>query len=217
MKAYVITILDNDLSQEAADTCIASAKRYGIEVEKFPAITPRTEGFQHRVALANLDIEAFSGGWSRVENALACFLSHRELWKMCNETREDIMILEHDAIFRDGIPKNFAFNKCITLGKPSYGNFETPTGFGAQPLSQAKYFKGAHAYIIKASAAEDFLMSIISRPTDIFLNTFNFPYLEEYYPWVVEVEDTFSTIQNKKGLEAKHTYVAGRDVKVVAA
>ena len=146
MKAYVITILDNALSQEAADTCIASAKRYGIEVEKFPAITPRTEGFEHRVTLANLDIEAFSGGWSRVENALACFLSHRELWKMCNETREDIMILEHDAIFKDGIPKNFAFNKCITLGRPSYGVFDTPLDSGHNHCPKQSTLKG-HTHI----------------------------------------------------------------------
>ena len=37
MRAYVITILQNKKSVEAAERCISSAARHGLAVEKFPA------------------------------------------------------------------------------------------------------------------------------------------------------------------------------------
>jgi hypothetical protein len=33
-----------------------------------------------------------------------------------------------------------------------------------------------------------------------------FPWLEEYYPWPVEVKDSFTTIQKTEGCLAKHGY-----------
>lgn len=40
MKHYVITIEDNPKSVEAAERCIASGKKFGLEIEKFAATTP---------------------------------------------------------------------------------------------------------------------------------------------------------------------------------
>jgi hypothetical protein len=51
-----------------------------------------------------------------------------------------------------------------------------------------------------------------SEPTDVYLNRDNFPFLEEHYPWPVEVEDTFSTIQDEAGLYAKHNYDKGIEI-----
>jgi len=45
-----------------------------------------------------------------------------------------------------------------------------------------------------------------ARPTDVFLNTQAFPWLQEYYPWPAEARDSFTTIQNKNGCYAKHSY-----------
>jgi len=48
MKAYVITIEDREPSVKAAEKCIESAAKFGIKVEKWPAITPRnTNIMQH--------------------------------------------------------------------------------------------------------------------------------------------------------------------------
>ena len=41
MKNYVITIKDIDRSDQAAERCIKSGKRNGIDIEKFDAVTPR--------------------------------------------------------------------------------------------------------------------------------------------------------------------------------
>ena len=37
-------------------------------------------------------------------------------------------------------------------------------------------------------------------------NKNNFPWLQEYYPWVAEANDNFSTIQKTEGCLAKHLY-----------
>lgn len=216
---FVITILDNPQSQQSADRCIASAKRYGYKVEKFNAITPRTEGFEDMVEEANLAIDRFTTKYSRPENALACYLSHRALWQKSVESKCEVMILEHDAIFRDKLPPTLVFDKCITVGEPSYGIYDTPTSLGVQPLTQKEYFKGAHAYIVKPDGAQDLLetCSDYNRPTDIYLNIHNFPYLEEYYPWAVYVDDHYTTIQTQNGIQAKHNFQKGRIFDLVEA
>ena len=43
-------------------------------------------------------------------------------------------------------------------------------------------------------------------PTDVYLNTQFFPWLQEYYPWIAEAKDHFTTIQKEKGCLAKHNY-----------
>lgn len=211
MKSFVIAIEDNHLSQQAADRCIASAKRYGITVEKWPAITPRHPEFKKMVADCGLQEHMFESGHSKKENAMACFLSHMSLWKYSVEHKVDVMILEHDAVFIGRVPALFGFHKVVTLGQPSYGNYITPATLGTSPLVQADYFKGAHSYIVRPSGASELIekVSDYSRPTDIYLNVLNFPWLEEYYPWPVKVDDSFSTIQMQRGCVAKHNYSKG--------
>ena len=38
------------------------------------------------------------------------------------------------------------------------------------------------------------------------LNKNNFPWLQECYPWPVEADDSFTTIQKTEGCLAKHNY-----------
>ena len=217
MRYFVITIMDNHLSNVAADRCIASAKRYGITVEKWPATTPRDKDFKRLVEEKGLRTENFESGHSKKENALACFLSHRSLWEHCLESGEDICILEHDAVFIGRVPALLGFHKVVTLGQPSYGKYHTPPQLGTQPLAQMEYFKGAHAYAMRPSGAEELLLKVkdYSRPTDVYLNIINFPWLEEYYPWPVKVDDSFSTIQHQQGCIAKHNY--GKGIELVEA
>ena len=211
MKYFVITIMDNHQSQLAADRCIMSAKRYGITVEKWPAVTPRDPNFKTLVKEKKLVERHFESGHSRKENAMACFLSHMSLWEKSVEDKEDIVILEHDAVFIGRVPALLGFHKVITLGQPSYGTYFTPMTLGTQPLSQKEYFKGAHSYAVRPSGAKELIEKVAdySRPTDVYLNIMNFPWLEEYYPWPIKVDDSFSTIQYEQGCIAKHNYQKG--------
>ena len=208
---FVITIMDNKDSVEASQKCIDSARNYNIMVRRFPAITPRTEGFEDMVEEAGLNIEAFSTGYSRPENALACFLSHMSLWQYAVENKCNTMILEHDAVFKDTV-RSIPFDRVVNIGKPSYGKYKTPESLGTQKLIHKRYFGGAHSYIVSPLGAEMLLDKVPthSEPTDVFLNRDNFSFLEEHYPWIVQVEDTFSTVQTHAGCHAKH----GIDEKV---
>ena len=44
------------------------------------------------------------------------------------------------------------------------------------------------------------------KPTDVYLHTDTFSWLQEYYPWPAEARDNFTTIQNVNGCLAKHNY-----------
>lgn len=213
MKAYVITIMDNEKSVAAADRCIQSAEKFGVQVEKYKAYTPADSP----IAISSkkeIPIERFEEKYSRFDNCLAAFLSHHSLWEKCLEDREPFLILEHDAVFVNQLPTLFK-NPIVSVGKPSYGKYNIPQTLGEGPLISKRYFPGAHAYYIEPAGA----LALISKakidpgPTDLFINLDHFPYLQEYYPWPVEAHDKFTTIQNEVGCQAKHNY--GKDYEII--
>lgn len=208
MKHYVITIMDNEKSVEAATRCISSAHRAaGINVEMFHAVTPAIDLEQKAKELGIL-LDGFREKYSRFENCAAAFMSHMSLWKQSALTGEEITIFEHDAYVEGQIPDFITYRGCVNLGKPSYGKFNTPQSIGVGPLVSKPYFPGAHAYRINPQGAEELMREAMfsAAPTDVFLHRNKFPWLEEYYPWPVVAKDSFTTIQHKVGCLAKHNY-----------
>lgn len=214
MKAYVITILDEPKSVESAKKCIKSGKRHGITVEMWPGITPKDNPVQ-LFEEKGLSTKRFENSvYSRYENCLSAFLSHRSLWEECLRTKKETLILEHDAFFVDSIKQPLFYNKIMSLGKPSYGKYNIPRTFGSNPLTSKAYFPGAHAYVMSPAGAKFALNKSLSEamPTDLFFNLQNFEFLQEYYPWPVEVRETFTTIQKIEGSLAKHMYNEGYEI-----
>lgn len=207
MKAYVITIMNNEKSVQSAERCIKSAAKFGVEVEKFKAITPADDP-KTMMMQRQINPENFDEIYSRTPNCMAAFLSHFTLWEKCALDNETYLIFEHDAIMTGFLPPNPQFMYCMTIGKPSYGNYNTPMGFGVNPLTQKDYFGGAHSYMLKPNGAWSLIEGAQRNPgpTDVFLNKENFPWLQELYPWVAEAKDNFSTIQVTRGCLAKHQY-----------
>lgn len=207
MQAYVITIMDNESSKKSAARCIRTAKTHGIEVENFKAITPRDKP-DLLLKERNINPIGFEETYSRLPNCQAAFLSHYTLWEKCAFHNEPFLIFEHDAVVVSELPKNISFMHCMTIGKPSYGKFNTPQMFGVNPLTQKSYFGGAHAYMLNPSGAWALMETAqqSAKPTDVFLNLNNFPWLQELYPWVAEAKDSYTTIQNTTGCYAKHQY-----------
>ena len=206
MKNFVITLLDNEKSVQAANRCISSGLRFNFEIEQFKAFTPHT--CNEFIKKQKINVIGFSNNiYSREDNAKACFSSHFALWQLCAETNQEITIFEHDAFIIDIIPST-PYQGCISFGKPSYGKYNIPKTLGRNTLTSKRYFPGAHAYRIKPNAARIFIDAarLEAKPTDIFLNTQMFPFLEEFYPWPVETRETFTTIQKKQGCLAKHMY-----------
>ena len=209
MKAFVITVKDNEHSEAAADRCIKSAARYDLEVEKYYGYNHNDDVIKIAQDEGIISIDRFrTNEYSRMPNVLAAFLSHRSLWKKCNIEEKPIIIFEHDAVVVDMVPVNAPFKHVMSIGKPSYGKYNTPMILGIGPLKSKPYFPGAHAYMVRPSGANMLLKTASQKaePTDIFLNMYNFPWLQEYYPWPVETIDTFSTIQYVYGTYAKHGY-----------
>jgi glycosyl transferase, family 25 len=210
MKSFVITIMDLNHSVNVAKRCIDSAKKFDLDVNFFEAITPKDNPLE---ILASLNINEldFTEKYSRKLNGISCFLSHYMLWKKSIEINESILIFEHDAVVIDKIPSDGRFDSLLSLGKPSFGSFKTPSSNGVNMLTSKKYLPGAHAYIIKPNAAKKLIKqaSIKANYADVFLNIDTFPWIQEYYPWPVIVEDTFTTVQKVEGCIAKHSYKNG--------
>lgn len=209
MKAFVITLLDNPQSVEVAERCIASGKRNGIEIEKFKAITPDDDPIK-LLKQEGIDPNRFEERFSRNLNCISAFLSHYSLWKQCGESNDTYAIFEHDSVIVAPLP-NVPFLYAMNIGAPSYGKWNTPPNIGVNQLTTKKYFPGAHAYMITPSGGKRLVgaASTHARPTDIYLNLDTFPYLQEYYPFVAEARDSFTTIQTEVGCQAKHNYKEG--------
>lgn len=205
MKSFVITIKSIDRSFNVAKRCIESMPEHDIQM--FDAITPKNDPFKMMID-KKIPIEKFKEEYSYLESCVSAFLSHHTLWEMCAEDNEEYMIFEHDAVAVGTVPMLMSYDKVISLGKPSYGKFNTPNFFGPGPLTSKPYFPGAHAYRMKPSGARLLIekAKTSASPTDLFLSTVNFPWLEEFYPWPVEARDNFSTIQRTRGCLAKHSW-----------
>ena len=207
---YVITIQDIPQSVRYAERCIQSAAQNGLTVEKFNAVTPRNTDLRNVLFDEGISVDGFRERYSRLDNCVAAFLSHYSIWKLAAESNTPTTIFEHDAIVTDRID-NVQFDKVITVGKPSYGRYNTPTFIGTGPLTQKRYFGGAHAYRVNKQGARALIgqARLFARPTDVFLHLDTFPWLQEVYPWKAEVKESFSTIQNEQGCLAKHGYGEG--------
>lgn len=206
MKNFVITISENDKSVEAAARCVASGKQYGLEIDYYDAFTPKD--CKQFIYEQSVNDRLFNNSkYSREDNARAAFCSHFSIWQYCSDMNQEVTIFEHDAVIVAPIPY-FNYSGCISLGKPSYGKFNTPPNLGINRLVSKRYFPGAHAYRLKPNAAKVLVerARLEAQPTDVFLNIETFPFLEEYYPWPVEVRESFSTIQKTQGCLAKHMY-----------
>lgn len=212
MKHFVITILDNPKSVESAERCIASAKYFGLDVQKHPAYTP-ADNLDKLLQENQIPAQRFVERFSRTENCIAAFMSHHSLWKKCVELNEEVTIFEHDAYVVNEISDNLQYYSCINLGAPSYGKYMTPS-LGVGMLTSKKYFPGAHAYRLKPMGAQALLnvAPIEACPTDLYLHSERFPFLEEYYPWPVEARDTFTTIQTTAGCLAKHNWGSNYEI-----
>lgn len=201
--------MDNPKSIAVANRCIESAKYQGLEIKHWPAKTPKDNLDQLLKENNILDTRSFESVYSKTENVIATFLSHLSLWQECIRTNELLIIFEHDAVMTGAIPQSMVFNKVITLARPSYGKFRVPSTLGCNALTQADYFKGAHGYVVSPDGAKmliDQLNISPALPADLYFNVDYFPWLQEYYPWVVEAKDSFSTIQKVQGCVAKHNY-----------
>jgi|TARA_R100000455_G_C6232560_1_gene93764 GR25 family glycosyltransferase involved in LPS biosynthesis len=203
-------MVNHEKSIKASKRCIESAKKFGITPETFKAIVPE-DNLAEEFAKDGMSIDDYSVDekWSKREPSMCCYLSHKALWRKCIELNKKILVLEHDAIFVDKLPKNYTFFGLINMGKPSYGQYKEPVlQSGVFPLFSKAHggLPGTHAYIVSPRGAKLLLQKKQTTTPDLFLNKKDFPWIQEYYPWPIKADDNFTTIQKVAGSTAKHNY-----------
>lgn len=119
MKAYIITLTENEDSTTATDVAIQSSvavgNNFGIEI--FDAVTPERAdiemelyGLEWNWPWEQIQMDMHSGLTktpyltANKNKRIACFLSHYRLWKHCAEHNTPLLILEHDAFFTHKVP-----------------------------------------------------------------------------------------------------------------
>ncbi len=222
MKAFVITLEGHEYSETKAARCIESAAEFGVEVEKFPAVS-RARGpyvmnahsLKWTWAKDNTAIDhcPFTGlrqhPYGKLAPKIGCSMSHYLLWLKCCYLNQPILILEHDAVFLRELP-DIDFKGICQINDPLGA---TPRGEywhnemvkrGPGVFNKTKVMKGLQpdglagnsAYLIKPFAAKE-LMEAFRKygvwPNDATMCIQLFPYLQELYPFVTRVNQTVST------------------------
>lgn len=228
MKAYIIGDKKSKTSVQSINNCAKSLKKLKskLKVEFIQQTSPDT--------LDN-DLKSFPGlAWnyplneaSRVEETtgmtlkgyrcsslariLSCTLSHAKVWKRCIHLNEEVMILEHDALFvRDFIPFEWE-GGVLGLNDPRgathssrlyHNKVSVNKGVQDAPWVKPKEempqgLAGNSAYIIKPYFAKMLLEKIKEVggwPNDALMCKQFFPNeLKVIYPYVTKVQGIQST------------------------
>lgn len=171
MKAFLIRLKNNSISEKYASLCVEQAIKFNINVEYFDAIN----GLDYPQHLTQLNIQPrykFKKGKAGV---YGCFLSHYYLWKKCIEDDIPYTILEHDGYFIRPLPADVLdkFDDILKLDNfdPWSKTYEDSTvGDGTNNVNIIQYFnsktkfegknqtgnyiRGAYGYVIKPHAAK---------------------------------------------------------------
>ena len=197
LKAFVITIpyksgVDESistLSNEAADVCIDSGKRFGVDIEKFPATTyVEAQDTSKQFGLFPAE------GYQLSPAELGCFLSHYRLWQVCCELNQPVIVLEHDAklVHTITLPREIDTTESVVMSitRP---NFFFRGLYGLRPAIKFReryihklsaginphrydYLPGTQGYIITPMAARKITRSAHIngyRPSDVMLRKSN--------------------------------------------
>jgi GR25 family glycosyltransferase involved in LPS biosynthesis len=152
MKAYVITLHNNEFSQRKANRCIETGKVVGkVDVEKFTAIDKtnaqqvmKEHGLKWTYAHNNTKpalcpisgLKQIPYYNANLNSKIGCSMSHYLLYKKCVELDEPIIILEHDAVFIREMPE-VDFKGILQINDPR------GAGKNGRRLSESMITRGA--------------------------------------------------------------------------
>lgn len=120
MKAYAIVMKGNDVSELGYETMVKSSEAVGndFEIQRYDAVT--ADRAMEYLRLYNLNwnypwdkpVRDIATGLLKTpyptqnyKARIACALSHYNLWKQCNNDDETILVLEHDAVWKQKLPE----------------------------------------------------------------------------------------------------------------
>ena len=240
VNAYIITMSDNEHSLANARELLENVKVCSLDLatEMFEATQPK-DIYKHIEAVFGRQVawswptrpsddglDLYTGLYKRTYAAVdhnrvvACALSHYRLWKLCVESDEPIVVLEHDARFFENVKNQNLIDiledkswGAVGLNDPR-GNTRKGQMFHAKvaacgdgihrvpiideptepPLPMG--LAGNSAYIIRPSLAKRLLdecVRIGMWPNDAVMCRQLFPNLKVVYPYLTGVKKGIST------------------------
>ena len=219
MKAFIITILDNESSIAYSNNVIKSIKETNSDLEPivYPAVTPATmwkidwtwpwhkKKICEKTKLLLKPYKTYD-----MNKRIAAAGSHYNLWKKCVELNEPIIVCEHDAYFtRKFTPFDFE-GGCLGLNDPAKATpkaelfHDTLKNLGEgvhdAPWVMKKeipqVMAGNSTFIIKPWAAKEIIKAqdeIGWWPNDAITCKQLFPWIKVVYPYYTRVQNIKST------------------------
>ena len=114
MKAFIITLKGNTISEKAAKICVNSSKKVGnsFSLQYFQAVDKEhaeeelkklDNEWTHPIRGTKIDektgLHLSAYRTADIRKRIGCALSHYKLWQMCHDWEKPILVLEHDARF----------------------------------------------------------------------------------------------------------------------
>jgi len=207
-KAYVITLTNNNISEELADRCVQSCNQVQMPVEKWAAF----DGTSGTIKIPEHSINKDWLNWIKLYDdelsitEVACVLSHISLWAHCVSINKPIVILEHDAIMLQQYSSHIGYNQIAYLGcieQARSGWKVTPTPPQAAKNKYYRYMLRAHAYAVDPFVARNLLAYFIKygicESLDISIRADQFSIIQPgLYAFDLPHEQTTITDRKKK-------------------
>jgi glycosyl transferase family 25 len=166
--AYIITIKDNQISEELSHRCAKSCS----EVEQPYKIFNAFDGTSGKIVIPDEYKNAPWLKWIKLytnvlsPTQISCFYSHFALWTKCLELDRPIIILEHDSIVQKKLDYHCAYNSIIYLGSSEQKSESMPIQplvppHGTSEDGRHRFICRAHAYSIDPAIAKNLISHVI--------------------------------------------------------
>ncbi len=225
MKAFIICDIENPISIGAANQCIDSLQTSDVDVKYVQQTSPETlkedrkqfDSIRWSYPLNDFQRPDESGMMLRgyraqsLQKVFACTISHARLWLQSVEMQEEIMILEHDALFirrfkpfkwEGGVcglndPRGATHSAQFYHEKVSKEKGVQDAPWVRDQLDMPQGLAGNSAYIIKPAFAKKLIDKLKEKggwPNDSLMCKQFFPdQLKVVYPYFTRVQGIQST------------------------
>lgn len=213
--AYIITIKENQKSEQLSKRCADSCKKVGMPFTIWDAfdgtgniIIPPKHSMNETIT--NI-VKVTDHYLTRGE--VACALSHISLWTHCALIDQPIVILEHDSIMVKKFESHESFNSIVYLGGQEWAKHDWkiyPIPPHASEGPNYHFICRAHAYSIDPQMAKNLLSHIlkfgICAPLDIMLRAdlFNITH-QGLYAYDNNIDQTNDTTIKARPIEGRTT------------
>ncbi|WP_158658997.1 glycosyltransferase family 25 protein [Helicobacter trogontum] len=179
----------------------------GLSYQFFNAVDSKSEGFKEYATMFNPLYCYLWHGRILIDNEIACYASHYNLWEECVRLNEPIIVLEDDIFFEEHFLSALQDIKRTTFSLVRFYTITRSRDKYIYKLDQSNYHyslkntNGAQGYYITPLAAKVFLaQQMWDSPVDIYMEHVALHHIDNiiYKPFIVGEDNIAanSTITN---------------------